>query len=237
MSTEQTALPGLTARAHELVVDHRWMVRVVAKRLLARLSSAHGVGLDELVSWGHKGLIEAAVRFDSHEGGSFARFAWLRVEGAMRDGLRGERRYHRHIVSGAEASAATFIGTLPDADPYQESEATSIAILEEEAFGAVAARALGLVGSMSTATPEDIMVFRQEHERLLTLLAQARAALPERDREILTLHYDDQLPLADVATRLGFPYSTLTRFHREAVVRCGKHLRTLGLPTKRRPSP
>lgn len=237
MSTEQTALPGLTARAHELVVDHRWMVRVVAKRLLVRASSAHGAGLDELVSWGNKGLIEAAVRFDSHEAGSFTRFAWLRVEGAMRDGLRAERRYNRHLVHAAEASAATFVSTLPDADPFQESEALSIAILEEEAFGAVAARALGLAGSMSAVTPEDAMVFRQEHERLLALLEEARAALPERDREILRLHYDHQLPLAEVATRLGFPYSTLTRFHREAVVRCGKHLRTLGLQNNRRRSP
>src|SRR6185436_14020281 len=50
---------------------------------------------DDLVGYGHKGLIEAADRFDSKQGVTFTTFAYYRIRGAMLDGLRSMGWYSR----------------------------------------------------------------------------------------------------------------------------------------------
>src|SRR6185436_11792944 len=50
---------------------------------------------DDLVGYGHKGLIEAADRFDSKQGVTFTTFAYYRIRGAMLDGLRTMGWYSR----------------------------------------------------------------------------------------------------------------------------------------------
>ncbi len=70
-----------------LIVEYRGFVDTVVKKLI------HSMGLpndqfDEFVAAGYLGLVEAATRFNKEEGVSFKTYAYLRVRGAVIDGIR-----------------------------------------------------------------------------------------------------------------------------------------------------
>ena len=225
MSTDKKAsLPGLTEQA-QLVVENRGIVRKVMGKLKR-------LGIDgerkDLIGEAMKGLVEFATSHDGSAG--FPRGAWLRVEGSVRDYLRKERNHRRLIVSGADIAGAEFIaGMADDTDPYQESDEQARTTQVEEAYGLVAARMIAMAGAVQGMNPEEIALAREDLTRTATLLEEAIGELPMRDRELLHLHYHEGLPLTEVAERMRIPYPSLTRFHRDALIRLGIQLRKRGL--------
>ena len=81
------AMSFTLAERDELILEHVSLVRIIAGRLARRLPSS--VDVDELVSVGTVGLIDAIDRFDRDRGVPFKGFADLRIRGAMVDYLRG----------------------------------------------------------------------------------------------------------------------------------------------------
>jgi len=72
---------------------HLGLVRSIARRIYAR-PVATGVDLDDLVAYGAKGLVEAAVRFDGRDV-PFGVFARRRIQGAILDGIRAHHWFGR----------------------------------------------------------------------------------------------------------------------------------------------
>ena len=79
---------------HGNVVDKKavvsqfgYYVRSIARKILRTLSSC--IELDDLISYGMMGLLEAAERYDPKKGVSFTTFSYYRIKGAIYDGLRG----------------------------------------------------------------------------------------------------------------------------------------------------
>jgi RNA polymerase sigma factor FliA len=99
-------LPSLSppTRRERFVVRHLSLVRRVARTLRRRVPDLE---LEDLVSAGTIGLIEAVDRYEAGRGVAFSTFAYLRIRGAMLDEARRERRH----VSAAVGTQA--IDTLP----------------------------------------------------------------------------------------------------------------------------
>ena len=74
------------ADRNRLIVRYRPYVVKLARQL-AEVANYH-VEIDDLVGWGHMGLVEAAARFDETRGVTFRTFAHRRIQGAMFDGIR-----------------------------------------------------------------------------------------------------------------------------------------------------
>jgi RNA polymerase sigma factor FliA len=74
------------AHRDRLIVAYRPYVLKLARKLAENVS--YHVEIDDLVGWGHMGLVEAAARFDSARGVTFRTFAHRRIQGAMFDGIR-----------------------------------------------------------------------------------------------------------------------------------------------------
>src|ERR1700745_3198115 len=69
-----------------LIEQHRPYVRVLAVEVAKGLPSH--IELDELISCGNLGLVEAAERYEPRYGVTFQTFAYYRIKGAIYDGLR-----------------------------------------------------------------------------------------------------------------------------------------------------
>jgi RNA polymerase sigma factor for flagellar operon FliA len=100
------------SRRRSLVADHVGLVHHVARQLASRLSTE--AELDELVSAGSVGLMQAAEAFEPARGLSFSTFAVPRIRGAMLDELRridpmprNVRRRTRDVVRARETLAAS----------------------------------------------------------------------------------------------------------------------------------
>lgn len=165
------------------------LVRQIAGALVRRLPSH--VDMDELISVGHLGLMEARQRFDASRGVPFAAFAALRVRGAMLDALRSE-----DLVSRDERARLRKDGAL-------QPTATRVELNDE-----IDAACHGLDPDEATIRKDSIVRMRA-----------ALVCLSEREREVVEQHYFQEQPLKAVAERLGVTESRVCQIAGEAVLK------------------
>jgi RNA polymerase sigma factor FliA len=230
----------------ELVMENIGLVRNLAQRLAQRLPSQ--VSLEDLVSAGALGLIEAASRYKPSLGVPFQAFARRRIHGAMLDALRdldwaprSLRRLRRDVDSaiatvrartGKEPDEADIAAEL-DMSPEQYERATE----QLRTLELAAARELDAPGADGTPLidfcidPGENAFQTIERNELRSHLARAIAELPDRERHILALYYEEEMTLAEIGEAIGVCESRVCQLRGVAVARLRTLLRTaLGLP-------
>lgn len=165
------------------------LVRQIAGALVRRLPSH--VDMDELISVGHLGLMEARQRFDASRGVPFAAFAALRVRGAMLDALRSE-----DLVSRDERARLRKDGAL-------QPTATRVELNDE-------------IDAASDGLDPDDAAIRNDG---IVRMRAALTCLSEREREVIEQHYFQEQPLKAVAERLGVTESRVCQIAGEAVLK------------------
>lgn len=238
-------LDGGVGTRDRLVMEHVSLVRTLALRLAQRLPPQ--VEVADLIGVGVVGLIDAAGRFKPELGIPFDAFARRRVQGAMLDSLReldwaprSVRRLRRD-VDGAIARLRTRLAREPE-----ESEIAAELSLTREAY----ARALEQLRTLEVgavrpldATTEDgtplleLCVDRSEgaaaqleRKELRTHLARAIDDLPERERHILALYFEEEMTLAEIGAVIGVGESRVSQLRAQALTRLRVSLQqSLGL--------
>ena len=227
-----------TSTRDRLVMEHVPLVKTLAQRLAQRLPSQ--VEVADLMSVGVLGLIDAAGRYKPTTGVPFDAFARRRVQGAMLDSLRDldwaprSLRRMRRDVDAAIVAARRKLGREPeDADIATElgvSVAEYQKTLEQlRTLEAGAIRSLDAPGDDGTSRLESCVdpsegVFAQlERKELRVHLARAIDELPERERHILALYFEEELTLAEIGQVIGVTESRVSQLRTLALSR----LRTL----------
>jgi RNA polymerase sigma factor for flagellar operon FliA len=189
-----------------------------ARKVYAQVRDDAGVGLDDLVSFGVLGLLEAFERFQEGRGIDFTGFAEYRIRGAMLDALRTmdtftrRRRDTARKLKAAREKATATVGREPT--PSEVAKAMN-ASMEEYWLALDIATPVSLV-SMDEATDHDgylrsaftgatlpegpTAIFAEEARGVLR---DAIAALPERERQMVVLYYGRDLNLAEIGEVLG----------------------------------
>ena len=190
-----------------VVTEHSELVRRIAYHLAARLPAS--VEVDDLIQAGMVGLLEAARHFDASQGASFSTFAGIRIRGAMLDELRrGDwtpRSVHRKSREAAKAVRAIEARTgraASDAEVARELgiDAHELQQLNREAASAplmsldeLPADVVDGIGALDT--PEEDV----ENSEFRSDLVHAVANLPERERLVMSLYYEQELNLREIA--------------------------------------
>jgi RNA polymerase sigma factor for flagellar operon FliA len=228
---------ALNAR-DRLVMEHVGLVKLLASRLSHRLPSQ--VEFSELVSVGVLGLIDAAGRYRASTGVPFDAFARRRIHGAMLDSLRGldwAPRSLRKLRRSVDAAIAQLRHDL-QREPEEAEIAAALDVSEAEY-----AKMLDQLRSAELATVRqaavtedghttlDVAVDPGEgaHERMERLelreqLAGAIMELPERERQILALYYEEELTLAEIGKVIGVGESRVSQLRTQAIARLRSHL-------------
>ena len=221
------------AERDALVLAHVDLVKSIASRLGRRLPPQ--VEVSELVSVGVLGLIEAATRYRPSTGVPFDAFARRRIHGAMLDALRGldwvprSLRKLQRKVDGTIADLRHSLGREPEgaeiAGALGVSETEYDGMLDELRSADLAAirHIDGESGSGSAALEIAIdaegQYARVERGELRACLARAIAGLPERERHILALYYDEELTLAEIGRVVGVGESRVSQLRSQAIAR------------------
>ncbi len=222
---------------NELVVQHAPLVKRIAHHLLMRMPSS--VQLDDLIQSGMIGLLEAARKYDVSKGASFETYAGIRIRGAMLDEIRrgdwAPRSVHRKSREVAAAVKSVEMRTGSDAKDHEVAEELGIdletyyTILQDASGSRLFSfddlteggddSALEAASGEITGPAEEI-----QEEDFRAHLAEAIEGLPEREKLVLALYYDEELNLKEIGEVLGVSESRISQIHSQAALRLRSRL-------------
>ncbi|HEX5755773.1 MAG TPA: RNA polymerase sigma factor FliA [Arenimonas sp.] len=220
---------GSNARVNELVHRNAELVRRIAHHLAARLPSSVEVG--DLIQAGMIGLLEAARHYDPDQGAAFETYASIRIRGAMIDEIRrGDwvpRSVHRRMRDASTATRAVEQRHGRAAKPDEVAAELGLAIgdyyhlLEDAARGQVFSldAQIEAEGESRVAGAEPSPLRDLESGEFQVALAQAVDNLPEREKLVLSLYYEQELNLREIGAVLGITESRVCQIHGQAMLR------------------
>ncbi|MFZ1942888.1 MAG: FliA/WhiG family RNA polymerase sigma factor [Acidobacteriaceae bacterium] len=214
------------ARRDQVLLENLPLVRMVAYHMLERLPQQ--VELDDLVSAGVVGLIDAYNKFDSSKEVLFRSYAAVRIRGAILDSLRGMDWAPREIRRKArETEEATQRLTRRLGRNPQQSEVAAELGMAFASFQKLLLTVKGLeIGSLQEphrdGSVEEEMVFIEanpENDPLQRCMRSERAAklsavvaeLPEREQRVLQMYYVEEMTLKEIGLVLGLVESRVSQ--------------------------
>ncbi len=220
-----------------LVREHIGLVNRIAYHLLGRLPAS--VQMEDLTQAGVIGLLEASRQYDVSQGASFETYAGIRIRGAMLDELRrmdwAPRSVHRKARQmadavtevenreGRPAAAAEIAEQLGvGVDEYHDwlADVAGQRIFNMEDLLPPDGNAEELFADPGAVAPGEAV----EEEDFKRALAEAIGKLPEREKLVLSLYYDEELNLREIGEVLGVSESRVSQINSQALVRLRAHM-------------
>lgn len=209
------------------------LVKRIAYHLIARLPAS--VQLDDLVQNGMMGLLDAMDRYQEGFGAQFETYATQRVRGAMLDGLRendwlprnlrrelrriegainqlehehGRAPSERELAAALDMSLADYQKTLQDARGHQLVYFEDFAGEGDDDF-------LERHFTDNKADPANIL----EDRNLREMLVKAIGQLPDREKMMMALYYEQDLNLREIGEIMEVTESRVCQLHSQAIAR------------------
>jgi RNA polymerase sigma factor for flagellar operon FliA len=222
--------------------QHSPLVRRLAHQMLAKLPAS--VTLDDLVQVGMIGLNDAIGRFDASQGVQFETFATQRIRGAMLDELRsidwlsrGDRRQQRAIETAvhrleqqlgrapAETEIARELGLSIDAYYELLNRVRGTQLLYIEDLGGGDDGEGGDFMDRHVVDQDADPMARLEDRRMREAVVEGIKALPEREQHVMSMYYEHDMNLKEIAAVLGVTESRVCQLHSQAIARLRSRLR------------
>jgi len=220
----------------EVINSYRTLVHKIALHLHSRLPDC--ILLDDLIQAGMIGLLDAYNKFDKNRDASFSTYASFRIRGSMLDEVRKNDWTPRSVakklrdISSAIANVEAKTGKTATAlqianelnltkqqyyealDDVQGSQVCSLEQIIEENTDS------------QFEIPTDNTNIAAQHERaqLLKTLAKHIGNLPERERLIIALYYQEEFNFKQIAQTLGISESRISQIHSQAISRLRAYL-------------
>ena len=205
------------------------LVRRLAHHMIAKLPPS--VELDDLIQVGMIGLTEAIARFEPSQGVQFETFASQRIRGAMIDELRegdwmsrGSRKSQKDIEQAVhrlqqklhrppmESEIAKELGmSLADYQHLLAKVRGSQLVYLEDISG----------HGDDEADPSSLL----QDQRMRMALVEAIKNLPEREQQIMSMYYEHDMNLKEIAAVLGVTESRICQLHSQSIARLRTKLR------------
>jgi RNA polymerase sigma factor for flagellar operon FliA len=216
------------------------LVRRLAHQMIAKLPA--NVEIDDLIQVGMIGLSDALTRFDAGQGVQFETFATQRIRGAMLDELRGAdwmsrgTRKQQRDIEGAVHRLEQRLGRAPQESEIAKELDMSLSDYQEM-LGKVRGTQLIHLEDMSgedgdndyldrhvTDEGNDPLALLADH-RMRSALVEAIKNLPEREQFVMSMYYEQDMNLKEIAAVLGVTESRVCQLHSQSIARLRVKLR------------
>lgn len=224
-----------------LIKQYQPLVRRLAHHMMAKLPA--NVQVDDLIQVGLIGLSEALTRYEAAQGVQFETFATQRIRGAMLDELRGSdwmsrgSRKSQKEIEQALRRLEHLLGRTP-----LESEIAvemGLSLVDYQALlGKVRGTQLVYLEDMARSNEDDDsyldrhvgdseadpMNMLRDH-RLRQALVAAIKSLPEREQFIMSMYYEKDMNLKEIAAVLDVTESRICQLHSQSIARLRAKMR------------
>lgn len=220
----------------ELIKEYAPLIKFVAQKIAIRLPS--NIELDDLISAGVIGLMDAIDKYDPNRDNKFKTYAEFRIRGSILDELRAQDWVPRSIRDKAKVLDKTIV--LLEAElkraPTDEEIAfrlnmsieefhdlvnqvrpvNILSIDEQQAFGDTDKKSIiNLIEGTKLNNPFNQLNMKQVKD----VIAEAIEGLPERQKLVLSLYYFEDLNLKEIGDVLRVTESRVSQLHAQAVTR------------------
>ncbi|MFN3201738.1 MAG: sigma-70 family RNA polymerase sigma factor [Bradymonadia bacterium] len=223
------------SRRDALLRAHAPLVRKVAWRMIHRVPSS--VDIDDLISVGTLGLLQAIDHFDESKGTRFESFAEFRIKGAMLDELRSCDHMSRtargriNQIEKARAKLEADLGRAPKVTEIAEvvelpADEVARLLAEDENTTFMTLDDMTPVAAEQTESLSELAAQGGSHgdpfgthlaRELKAALAAEIGKLPDRLQLVLSLYYEQSLNQKEIAAVLDLTESRISQLHSEAV--------------------
>ena len=231
-----------TLKRDEQLRQYSPLVRRLAHHMIAKLPPS--VELDDLIQVGMIGLTEAISRYEPSQGVQFETFASQRIRGAMIDELRdgdwmsrGSRKSQKDIEQAvhrlqqklhrapreSEIAAEMGLGLEEYQSLLAKVRGTQLAYLEDISGGAGDDEDSFLDRHMGDHEADPSAVLTDQRMRMA--LVEAIKTLPEREQHIMSMYYEHDMNLKEIAAVLGVTESRICQLHSQSIARLRTKLR------------
>ena len=230
----------LSAGQRKLVEQLAPLVKRIAYHFMARLPAS--VHVDDLIQAGLMGLLDAAKNFDDTQGAQFETYAIPRIRGSILDELRQADWLPRNVrknlrrIEAAITSLEQRLGRAPreqelaealgvPLDDYQHMllESRGYQLLHYEDFQeSEDSDFFDVFMADNQVGPLDVL----EDQRFRRALVQAISLLPEREKIVMGLYYEQEMNLKEIGEVLGVSESRVCQLHSQAVGRLRSRLKS-----------
>jgi RNA polymerase sigma factor for flagellar operon FliA len=230
---------GQLSDSNVLLKQYSPLVRRLAHQMIAKLPA--NVELNDLIQVGMIGLNDALGRFDANQGVQFETFATQRIRGAMLDELRGgdwmsrgDRRQQRAIESAVHKLEQK-LQRAPNESEIADEMGMMLADYQE-LLGKVRGTQLFYLEDLSGEDGDDFLdrhvadeganpLDMLEDHRMREALVEAIGKLPEREQHVMSMYYEHDMNLKEIAAVLGVTESRVCQLHSQSIARLRSKLR------------
>lgn len=232
---------GTVERQQDYAKQYAPLVRRIAHQMIAKLPA--NVELDDMIQAGMIGLMDAVNRFEESQGTQFEVYAASRIRGSMLDELRAgdwlprsarknqrdienaihrlEQRLQRAPQEGEIAQELNM--SVPE---YQEllGDARGAQLVYFDDLGGGVDGDDYLERHVAQAGGEPLEILRDK--RFRTALVAAIEDLPEREKLLMSMYYEQDLNLREIGAVMGVTESRVCQLHSQAVSRLRSKLKS-----------
>ncbi|OFZ21091.1 MAG: RNA polymerase subunit sigma [Bdellovibrionales bacterium GWB1_55_8] len=236
-------LSPVNSTRERLVLEYAPLIKYIAQKIAARLPA--NIELDDLMSSGVIGLMDAIEKYDSNRDNKFKTYAEFRIRGAILDELRAQDWVPRSVREKAKLLERCYnkIEQQKGRQATDEEVCEELKITQDEYHDL-----LNQVRSVSLLSYDDILNFSKSDKRLLhgagengskvptpfsevtlasikRMIADSIRDLPEKQRLVLSLYYYEDLNLKEIGKVLDVTESRVSQLHTQAILRLKSKLR------------
>ncbi len=242
MGKEKAQTLNLQKR-NELILKYAPLIKYVAGRLAMRLPP--NVDVNDLISAGVMGLIDALNRYDPKRNIQFKTFAEFRIRGAMLDELRSLDWVPRSVRKKATLLEKTYAELEQKLGrPAEDDEVAEALGISLDEFYRMLEETKGIsfvdIETIRRKIPDlneddifDLIVDPNQKDpfedtklrELRDILAQAITELPEKEKLVVSLYYYEGLTMREIGEILGYTESRISQLHSKAIARLRAKIR------------
>lgn len=215
-----------------LIVQYIYLVRYVVGRVKVSLPSV--ISVEDIAGYGVEGLINAVERFSPQKNTRFETYALIRIRGAILDKIRAQDFLPRSVrkkikdIKQATETLKQDLGRIPTTSEIanyldMDVEKVNQIISEDVTVTSIYDKRGGSEDSMEIIdtiesdklNPQE----RMEEKNVKTDLQKALQRLPERERVLMVLYYQENMTMKEIGETLGMSESRVCQLHAQAIMK------------------